>query len=137
MAGEGLTGVNRDRILAFRIDGLLIDELGYLNRRPEQTNIVFKLMEERYHRKPTLLTTNLDYPEGQTSLGGQLGEVCHPLRRIEVLMLTDLPTGALGDNLAEGPSLLRLSKRNTSATATRYMRGPTLHAGRISAAMNL
>src|SRR5262249_34888747 len=30
-----------------RIDCLLIDELGYVNLRPEQTNIFFKLMEDR------------------------------------------------------------------------------------------
>jgi DNA replication protein DnaC len=54
-----------------RIDCLLIDELGYVNLRPEQTNIFFKLMEERYRRKPTVITTNLDYPEWQTFLGNK------------------------------------------------------------------
>ena len=34
-----------------KIDLLLIDEMGYLNLRPEQSNIFFKLMEERYNRK--------------------------------------------------------------------------------------
>jgi len=42
-----------------RLDVLQIDELGYLNLKPEQSNIFFKLMEERYHRKPTIITTNL------------------------------------------------------------------------------
>ena len=36
-----------------------IDELGYLNLKPEQTNIFFKLMEERYRRRPTIITTNI------------------------------------------------------------------------------
>lgn len=52
-----------------RIDALLIDELGYLNLRPEQTNIFFKLMEERYTRRPTIITTNLDYAEWPGLLG--------------------------------------------------------------------
>src|SRR5260370_1334532 len=43
------------------VDILAIDELGYVNIKPEQTNIFFKLMEERHHRKPTLITTNLPY----------------------------------------------------------------------------
>ena len=43
------------------VDVLAIDELGYVNIKPEQTNIFFKLMEERHHRKPTLITTNLPY----------------------------------------------------------------------------
>jgi len=52
-----------------RIDVLLIDELGYLNLRPEQTNIFFKLMEERYRRKSTIISTNLDYEKWYEFLG--------------------------------------------------------------------
>jgi DNA replication protein DnaC len=54
-----------------RIDVLHIVELGYLNLKPEQTNIFLKLMEERYRRKPTIITTNLDYPEWQAFLGNK------------------------------------------------------------------
>lgn len=46
-----------------RYDVLVIDELGYLTLRPEQVNAFFKLMDNRYGRKSTLITTNLDYPE--------------------------------------------------------------------------
>lgn len=68
------------------VDVLAIDELGYLNIKPEQTNIFFKLMEERHHRKPTLVTTNLPYPAWQDFLGNKpltqallsrLRERCH------------------------------------------------------------
>jgi DNA replication protein DnaC len=52
-----------------RMDVLLVDEMGYLNLRPEQSNIFFKLMEERYGKKPTLITTNLDYDEWYAFLG--------------------------------------------------------------------
>lgn len=44
-------------------DVLHIDEIGYLTLRPEQVNAFFKLMELRYARKTTILTTNLDYPD--------------------------------------------------------------------------
>ena len=47
----------------FNYDLLLIDELGYLTLKPEQINAFFKLMGERYGRKSTIITTNLDYPE--------------------------------------------------------------------------
>lgn len=72
-----------------RIDALLIDELGYLNLRPEQTNIFFKLMEERYTRRPTIITTNLDYAEWPGLLGNpalveallsRLRHRCHTVR---------------------------------------------------------
>jgi len=45
--------------------------MGYLNLRPEQTNIFFKLMEERYRRHPTIITTNLDYQEWHAFLGNK------------------------------------------------------------------
>jgi DNA replication protein DnaC len=54
-----------------RLDVLLIDEFGYLNLKPEQSNIFFKLMEERYHRRSTIITTNLKYEEWHNFLGNQ------------------------------------------------------------------
>jgi len=53
------------------IDLLLIDEMGYLNLTKEQTNIFFRLMEERYNRKSTIITTNLDYDEWYDFLGNK------------------------------------------------------------------
>jgi DNA replication protein DnaC len=46
-----------------RYDLLVIDELGYLTLNQEQINAFFKLMDERYNRKSTIITTNLDYPK--------------------------------------------------------------------------
>ena len=72
-----------------RVDVLVIDEMGYLNLRPEQTNIFFKLMEERYRRRPTIITTNLDYAEWANFLGNKalveallsrLRHQCHTVR---------------------------------------------------------
>jgi len=44
-------------------DILQIDELGYLTLKSEQINAFFRLMEMRYQKKSTVITTNLDYPE--------------------------------------------------------------------------
>jgi DNA replication protein DnaC len=72
-----------------RLDVLLIDEMGYLNLRPEQANIFFKLMEERYHRKATIITTNLDFDEWYNFLDNRpmveallsrLRHYCHTIR---------------------------------------------------------
>jgi DNA replication protein DnaC len=72
-----------------RLDCLLIDEFGYLNLKPEQSNIFFKLMEERYHRHSTIITTNLEYDEWRNFLGNQamvdallsrLRHFCHTVR---------------------------------------------------------
>jgi DNA replication protein DnaC len=72
-----------------RLDVLLIDEFGYLNLKPEQSNIFFKLMEERYCHHSTLITTNLDYEEWPNFLGNRpmveallsrLRHYCHTVR---------------------------------------------------------
>jgi len=47
----------------FNYDLLVIDELGYLTLKPEQVNAFFKLMGERYGKKSTIITTNLDYQQ--------------------------------------------------------------------------
>jgi len=44
-----------------RYEPLVIDEIGYLTLLPEQTNAFFKLMDQRYRRVSTIITTNLDY----------------------------------------------------------------------------
>ncbi len=44
-------------------DVLAIDELGYMNLKPEHANALFKLLEQRYCRKATLITTNLDFEQ--------------------------------------------------------------------------
>ena len=72
-----------------RLDVLQIDEFGYLNLKPEQSNVFFKLMEERYHRHSTIITTNLDYDEWHNFLGqrpmvdallSRLRHYCHTVR---------------------------------------------------------
>jgi DNA replication protein DnaC len=45
-----------------RTQPLCIDELGYLNLKSEQVNAFFRLMDQRYGRVSTIITTNLDYP---------------------------------------------------------------------------
>ena len=63
--------------------------MGYLNLKPEQTNIFFKLMHERYRRRPTIITTNLEYDEWHNFLGqkpmveallSRLRHYCHTVR---------------------------------------------------------
>jgi DNA replication protein DnaC len=54
-----------------RIPVLCIDEMGDLNLRPEQCNIFFKLMEERYRRRASIITTNLDYDDWLNFLGNK------------------------------------------------------------------
>jgi DNA replication protein DnaC len=55
-----------------RLKLLVVDEMGYLNLRPEQSNLFFRLMEERYTKRvATIITTNLDFPEWYDFLGNK------------------------------------------------------------------
>jgi DNA replication protein DnaC len=45
-----------------RFQLLLIDELSYLTLKPEQTDMFFRLIEQRYLRTSTIITSNLDLP---------------------------------------------------------------------------
>jgi len=46
-----------------QLQPLVIDEIGYLTLKPEQANAFFRLMDQRYNRASTIITTNLDLPE--------------------------------------------------------------------------
>jgi DNA replication protein DnaC len=52
-----------------RVDVLLVDEMGYVEPKPGQINNFFRLVENRYGKRPTLITTNLGYREWPKFLG--------------------------------------------------------------------
>jgi DNA replication protein DnaC len=54
-----------------RMRPIVIDELGYLTLKPEQVNAFFRLMEQRYGRVTTVITTNLDYPSWYEMFGNK------------------------------------------------------------------
>ena len=57
-----------DQLVRYHV--IVVDELGYLALRPEQQNIFFKLMSERYdNKRATIITSNLDYEDWYTVLG--------------------------------------------------------------------
>ena len=66
------------------------DEPGYPNNlKAEQSNLFFKLMEERHLRRATLITTNMDYDDWYEFLGrkemvqalfSRLRHRCHTIR---------------------------------------------------------
>lgn len=45
----------------FKYDVICVDELGYLNLSEEKVNMFFKLIDMRYRKKPTIITTNLPF----------------------------------------------------------------------------
>jgi DNA replication protein DnaC len=49
-----------------RLSILVIDELSYMSLKPEQCNAFFRLMDQRYNRVSTIITSNLDPSEWHT-----------------------------------------------------------------------
>ena len=54
-----------------RMRPIVIDELGYLTLKPEQVNAFFRLMDQRYGRVSTVITTNLDYSSWYEMFGNK------------------------------------------------------------------
>jgi len=52
-----------------RLDVLVIDELGYVNPKPDAVHQFFRLIDLRTRKKSTLITTNLGYREWAKFLG--------------------------------------------------------------------
>ncbi len=115
-----------------RVDLLVIDEMGYLNLKPEQTNIFFKLMEERYRRHSTIITTNLEYDEWHNFLGNKalvsallsrLLHQCHTVRISGPTLrdprhgVSEAPAVAHATTEAEGIPASRPRGKRTTAVA--------------------
>jgi DNA replication protein DnaC len=49
-------------------DCLLIDEIGYLELEPSQVGLFFTLMQRRYKKRPTLITSNLGFEDWRAFL---------------------------------------------------------------------
>jgi len=99
-----------------RYDALLIDELGYLTLKPEQVNAFFKLMDLRYGRRPSIITTNLDYPDWYELFQRKplVDALLDRLQHHCITIRIDGPSLRVPDNDPDSPSPKR--RRKTSTT---------------------
>ena len=106
-----------------RVDVLCIDEMGYLNLRPEQTNIFFKLMEERYRRRPTIISTNLEFDEWHTFLGNKplvealLSRLLHQCHTVRIQGPSLRAPAVAGDHDAPPPAATKTRKPSAARGA--------------------
>lgn len=91
-----------------RLDLLVIDEFSYVTLEEQQANLIFRLIDARYHRKATIITTNLGFddwgqflknPALRHSLTDRLTDQCYVVR-------IEGPSLRIGPR----PSLIELSK---------------------------
>jgi len=72
-----------------RLDLLLIDEFSHVTMTEEQANLLFRLIDSRYHRKSTIFTTNIGFddwgkylrnPALTRSLAARVTDQCYVIR---------------------------------------------------------
>jgi DNA replication protein DnaC len=102
-----------------RMRPIVIDELGYLTLRPEQVNAFFRLMEQRYARVSTIITTNLDYSAWYEMFGNKplvdalldrLRHQCITIRIDGPSLREPLPTDTDSPPASTAPSPSRLQR---------------------------
>jgi len=100
---------------------LVVDEIGYLNLKTEQANAFFRLMDQRYGRVSTILTSNLDYPRWYElfdnkpmvdALLDRLQHHCITIRIDGPSLRAPIPAGEEPDATTPSPAN---SKSNTTA----------------------
>jgi DNA replication protein DnaC len=71
------------------VDVLILDEFAYVTVNEEQANLLFKLIDARYRRKPTIITSNLGFDDWSTvlpkraiasALKSRVTDQCHVIR---------------------------------------------------------
>lgn len=71
------------------VDVLVLDEFAYVTLNEEQASLLFKLIDARYRKKPTIITSNLGYDEWSTvlpqralasALKSRVTDQCHVIR---------------------------------------------------------
>jgi DNA replication protein DnaC len=107
-----------------RLQPLVIDEIGYLTLKPEQVNAFFRLMDQRYNRVSTIITTNLDLHDWYElfqkkhlvdALLDRLQHHCITIR-IEGPSLRSPEPPAAAPTSSKRPSRRAASKQPTSST---------------------
>ena len=53
--------IEREFKKLYKIDLLIIDELGYINMDKEKESLFFQLIRQRYEKKSLVITTNLPF----------------------------------------------------------------------------
>ena len=109
-----------------RYDLLLIDELGYLTLKPEQSNAFFKLMDQRYRRVSTVITTNLSFDAWyelfgkKTLVDALLDRLQHHCITIEI----DGPSLRAPEPEPQSDAPTSATKRRVSKTTSQHQRAP-------------
>jgi len=99
-----------------RYDGLIIDEMGYVQQSREEMEVLFTLLAERYERGSVLLTSNL------------------PFSKWEEIFKDPMTTAAAIDRLVHHSIILELNIPSYRMEQAQKERGSTTDAGATAAA---
>lgn len=76
------------------VEALIIDDLGYVQQSPEEAEVLFTLLAERYERRSTLLTSNLVFSQWDRIFKDQMATAAAIDRLVHhaVLLEFDVPS---------------------------------------------
>src|ERR1039458_9360425 len=87
-----------------RHDGLLIDEMGYVQQSREEMEVLFTLLAERYERGSVLLTSNLPFSKWEEIFKDPMTTVA----AIAVVCAAEICTGAWRSVVVPSPNWPKL-----------------------------
>jgi DNA replication protein DnaC len=102
-----------------RLSILVIDELSYMSLKPEQCNAFFRLMDQRYNRVSTVITSNLDPSEWHTLFQNRnlLDALLDRLQHHCIKIRIDGPSLRTAENTSVPERAAPKKSKNSSATA--------------------
>ena len=95
------------------MQGLIIDEMGYVQQSREEMEVLFTLLAERYERGSVLLTSNLAFSEmGRNLQGSDDNRGRHSIRLVHHCIILELNIPSYPDRARRAGSESDCGRRN-------------------------
>jgi DNA replication protein DnaC len=98
-----------------RFDGLIIDDLGYVQQSREEMEVLFTLLAERYERGSVMLTSNLPFSKWEQIFKDAMTTAAAIDRLVHHSVILELNVPSYRLETAKKPDTSQAGKRATSA----------------------
>jgi len=98
-----------------RFELIILDDIGYIRQRPEEVEVLFTLMAERYERRSLLITSNLVFSQWDQIFQNPMTTAAAVDRLVHhsVILEFDVPSYRTAAKLSEADSLRTADSENT------------------------
>jgi len=98
-----------------RFDGLIIDDLGYVQQSREEMEVLFTLLAERYERGSVMLTSNLPFSKWEQIFKDAMTTAAAIDRLVHHSVILELNVPSYRLENAKKPDTSQSGKKTTSA----------------------